>query len=101
MLAAAMRQCFGQRQVYVVVSGVKNMFDYCSPILQDMGATRLHPSRQMAEFGSGCEMFFISYEAPTIVGFELMGVHQENVFWDHEAVRRKYNQIIQRFHEYD
>jgi hypothetical protein len=105
MLAAAMRQCFGGRHVYVVISN-KETFSYCVPILQDMGATRIHTANKIVEFGSGCEMHFKVWDANASGhvfggGFELRGIHQENVFWDHEAVRRKYNQIIQRFHEYD
>lgn len=101
MLAAAMRQCFGGRCVYVVVHDVGGMFNYCVPILQDMGATRIRNQDKIVEFGHGCELCFISSEGPTINGFELGGTHPDNVFWDHEAVRRKFNHIIQRFHEYD
>jgi hypothetical protein len=54
------------------------------------------------EFGVGCEIHFLELTNSMIMeGFQVRGVHAENVFWDHEAVRKKYNQIIQRFHEYD
>jgi hypothetical protein len=102
MLAAAMRQCFGGRHVYVVVPN-KEFYEYCIPILQDMGATGIWPTMRCVEFGTGCRMYFILPDNPKIVKgtFEVEGVHDSNTFWDHEAVRRKYNHILQRYHEYD
>jgi len=101
MLAAAMRQCFGGRHVYVVIPSAQ-FFSYCVPILQDMGATRVRHNAMTMEFGVGCEIHFLELTNSMIMeGFQVRGVHAENVFWDHEAVRKKYNQIIQRFHEYD
>lgn len=103
MLAHAMRQCFAGRHVYVVVADLGAMFKYCVPILQDMGATRIRNMDKIVEFGSGCELHFIPTDHPRLNShdFTMEGVHDENVFWDHEAVRRRYNHILQRFHEYD
>lgn len=102
MLAAAMRQCFAGRHVYIVVHDLGSMFNYCVPILQDMGATRIRNQDKIVEFGHGCELIFIGLDNNKVGPmFAIEGVHDENVFWDHEAVRRKFNHVIRRFHEYD
>lgn len=101
MLAAAMRRCFSGRHVYVVV-GTDGMFNYCVNILRDMGATKVFHSMRCVEFGEGCRIYFIGLKNALITSdFELRGIHDDNVFWDHDAVRQRYNQILQRFHEYD
>jgi hypothetical protein len=102
MLAAAMRRCFDGRHVYVVLPNT-SMLEYCIDILEDMGATRIRPVTKIVEFGSGCELHLITLNSQAIAphSFELKGIHDENVFWDHEAVRQRNNHILQRYHEYD
>lgn len=101
MLASAMRRCFDGRTVFVVLPSL-GMFNYCLPILAAMGSTRTRHNQHSVEFGVGCEIRFLGLESSMLgSSFDVRGVHAENTFWDHEAVRQRYNHIIQRYHEYD
>ena len=103
MLAHAMRKCFHDHHAHVVIANSAE-FNYLAGILADMGATRINRSHLSAEFGAGCVIQFHVWNPDRDIfghDFDLKGIHPECVFWDHEAVRRKHNQIIQRYHEYD
>lgn len=101
MLAAALAKVYNGGTAVVVVP--RGAFDYCVPILRDLGATYIHKWQRYAEFGKGSKIEIRVIGDPTVKSeyFEVEGFRPEYVFWDHEAVRQAHNQVIQRYHEYD
>lgn len=101
MLAAAAAKVYSGGFAIVILP--RGCFEYCVPILKDLGATYICKTRRIAEFGANSKIHFKVLSDPDVRTecFEVIGVKDENVFWDHEAVRQAYNQAIQRYHEYD
>lgn len=105
MLAAAFAKAFHGERVVVVLEDM-DKFDYCLGPLKDMGITRISVANHMVMVGNGHGSGTICFTwlgaEPLVPGtFEVKGWHPDNVFWDHEAVRRLHNHILMRFHEYD
>lgn len=104
-LAAAFRLAFSGRRVVFVVHDPR-MWDYCKPILKDLGADRMNNAHKVATFyGRGIAdgtITFVPLSGPDVERstFTVQGWAPENTIWDHEAVRQAHNHIIQRYHEY-
>lgn len=101
MLAAAMRHCYDGSPCFVVLP--KGLWDYCVPILRDLGASYIGQAPRVADFGKGSRIQFITIDNTMVNRNELSlrGIREEHVFWDHEAVRQIYNRAIGKYHEYD
>lgn len=101
MLAAAMRHCFDGGVSFVVIP--RGMFEELKPVLKDMGATYICQHRRFAEFGKDAKIQFkvLQDEDVNTETFEVRGIKEEHVFWDHEAVRQAHNRTLMKYHEYD
>lgn len=101
MLTAALRHCFHGGKSYVVIP--RGTFEYCIPILKDLGATYVCRTRYFAEFGKGSVIQFKVLHSQDVdpETLEVRGIREEHVFWDHEAVRQAHNRILMKYHEYD
>lgn len=105
MLAAAFARAYAGNRVAVVIPE-PTMFKYCAPILRDLGVTRISEQNHLAMVGSGTGagvIYFVNYNSEEIVSgtFGVKDFHPDNVFWDHESVRRACNRIIEEYHRYD
>lgn len=81
----------------------RGLFEYCCPILKDLGATYICKTRRFAEFGANSKIYFKVLHDQDVdpETFEIRGVREEHTFWDHEAVRQAHNRTIMKYHEYD
>lgn len=101
MLAAAMRHCYDGSPSFVVLP--RGLWEYCVPILRDLGATYIGQAPRVADFGKGSRIQFITIDNGAVIGKDLAlrGIKEEHVFWDHEAIRQLHNRAIGKYHEYD
>lgn len=102
MLAAAFRRAFDGNHVFVVMHD-GYVTDYMIAILRDLGVAGWDRRTGSGRIGAGSSVTLIPMHSNKVDTATLLldGVAEENVFWDHEAVRRAHNRILSKYHEWD